>query len=204
MKRIIVNIMVLTSILGLSGCSGTSDPSTWNSEKTDKWFEKGDWHKGWTVTPDNSINRTTLAKACYKNSDRWNKAFAFLKDNDLTKLELKRYDLDGDNLYVLVSEYNTKNPEIARYEAHRKYIDIQYVISGSELIGIAPLASKDSILQEYDATKDIEYFSVKKGITVQATPAKFFVFFPEEAHMPGLKEETNAPVRKAVVKIRID
>jgi YhcH/YjgK/YiaL family protein len=204
MKRIIVNIMVLTSILGLFGCSGTSDPSTWNSEKTDKWFEKGDWHKGWTVTPDNSISRTTLAKAYYKNSDRWNKAFAFLKDNDLTKLELKRYDLDGDNLYVMVSEYNTKNPENARYEAHRKYIDIQYVVSGRELIGIAPLASKDSILQEYDATKDIEFLSVKKGITVQATPTKFFVFFPEEAHMPGLKEETNAPVRKAVVKIRID
>ena len=196
--------MVLTSILGLSGCSGTNDPSNWNSEKTDKWFEKGDWHKGWTVTPDNSINRTTLAKAYYKNNERWNKAFAFLKDNDLTKLELKRYDLDGDNLYVMLSEYNTKNPENARYEAHRKYIDIQYVVSGSELIGIAPLASKDSTLQEYDATKDIEFLTVKKGITVQATPAKFFVFFPEEAHMPGLKEENNAPVRKAVIKIRMD
>jgi YhcH/YjgK/YiaL family protein len=196
--------MVLTSILGLFGCSGTSDPSTWNAEKTNKWFEKGDWHKGWTVTPDNSINKTTLAKAYYKNNERWNKAFAFLKDNDLTKLELKRYDLDGDNLYVMVSEYNTKNPENARYEAHRKYIDIQYVVSGSELIGIAPLASKDSTLQEYDATKDIEFLTVKKGITVQATPAKFFVFFPEEAHMPGLKEENNAPVRKAVVKIRIN
>ena len=173
-------------------------------KKLNKWFEKGDWHKGWAVTPDNSINKTTLAKAYYKNNERWNKAFAFLRDNDLTKLELKRYDLDGDNLYVMVSEYNTKNPENARYEAHRKYIDIQYVVSGSELIGIAPLASKDSTLQEYDATKDIEFLTVKKGITVQATPAKFFVFFPEEAHMPGLKEEINAPVRKAVVKIRID
>jgi len=196
--------MVLTSFFGLFGCSGTSDPSTWSSDKTNKWFEKGDWHKGWSVRPDNSINKTTLAKAYFKNSSRWNKAFSFLKDNDLTKLEVKRHDLDGDNLYVTVSEYNTKNPEDAKYEAHRKYIDIQYVVSGSEFIGIAPLISQDSILQQYDATKDIEFLSIKKGMMVQATPAKFFIFFPDDAHMPGLKEGTNAPVRKVVVKIRID
>ena len=204
MKRIIVNIMVLTSIFGLSQSYGQGDPSTWNAEKTNQWFQKGDWHKDWAVTPDPSINKTTLAKAYYKNSKRWNKAFAFFKDNDLTKLELKRYDLDGDNLYVTISEYNTKNPEAARYEAHKKYIDIQYVVKGSELIGIAPLSSQDSILQKYDATKDIEFLSVKKGAMIQATPAKFFIFFPEDAHMPGLKEGTNAPVRKAVAKVRID
>jgi YhcH/YjgK/YiaL family protein len=204
MRRIIVNIMVLTSIFGLSGCYGQGDPSTWNAEKTGTWFEKGEWYIGWPVKPDNSINRSSMAKAYFKNSDRWNKAFTFLKDNDLLKLELKRYDLDGNNLYVIISEYNTKNPETARFEAHQKYIDIQYVVSGSEIIGIAPLTSKDSVLQKYDPAKDIEFLSVKKGLMVKATPARFFVFFPEDAHMPGLKEETNAPVRKAVVKIRID
>jgi biofilm protein TabA len=204
MRRIILNIMVLTSILGLFGCSGKSDPSTWSVEKTDKWFEKGDWHKVWSVTPDNSTNRSALAKAYFKNSDRWNKAFAFLKDNDLSKLDLKRHDLDGDNLFVIVSEYNTKNPEDARFEAHRNYIDIQYVVSGSELIGIAPLASQDTVHQPYDSTKDIEFFSVKNGITAKATPANFFIFFPEDAHEPGLKIETNTPVRKVVVKVKID
>jgi YhcH/YjgK/YiaL family protein len=204
MKRIILNIMVLTSILGLLGCSGKSDPSKWSAEKTDKWFEKGDWLNGWSKTPDISINRKSFAVSYFKNKERWDKAFDFLKDMDLTKLELKRLDLDGDNLYVIPSEYNTKNPEDARFEAHRKYIDIQYVVSGSELIGIAPLASQDSVLQQYDATKDIEFLSVKKGWTVEATPAKFFIFFPDEAHEPGLKIDTNAPVRKVVVKVKID
>ncbi|MBA4321585.1 MAG: YhcH/YjgK/YiaL family protein [Odoribacter sp.] len=196
--------MVLTSILGLLGCSGKRDPSTWDSERTDNWFEKGEWHKGWTVTPDNSINRTYLAKAWYKNSERWSKAFAFLKDNDLAKLELKRYELDGDNLFVLVSEYNTKNPEDTKFEAHRKYIDIQYVATGCELIGISPLTSQDSVLQEYNATKDIEFLSVKESKMVKATPANFFVFFPEDAHMPGLREENLVKVRKIVIKILID
>jgi YhcH/YjgK/YiaL family protein len=204
MRRIIINIMVLTSIFGLFGCYGQSDPSTWNSEKTDKWFEKGDWHKGWSVTPDNSINKSTLAKAYYKNSARWDKAFAFLKDNDLKKLELKRYDLDGDNLYVTISEYTTKNLEETKYEVHKKYIDIQYIVTGSELIGIAPLTSQEATLQPYNATKDVEYLTVKKGVMVQATPAKFFIFFPEDAHMPSLKDGANSPVRKAVVKVRVD
>ena len=204
MKIQYLKIMALISIFGLSGCSGNTDPSEWSKSKTDKWFEKGDWHKGWAVTPDNSINRLAFLKEYFKDSGRWNKAFAFLKDNDLAKLELKRYDLDGDSLYVIVSEYNTKDPEDARFEAHRKYIDIQYVVSGVELIGIAPLVSRVSVLQEYDATKDIEFLSVKQGMTVQATEASFFIFFPDDAHMPGLKVTTNAPVRKVVVKIKID
>ncbi|MGD0343260.1 MAG: YhcH/YjgK/YiaL family protein, partial [Bacteroidales bacterium] len=147
---------------------------------------------------------TTLAKAYYKNSARWDKAFAFLKDNDLKKLELKRYDLDGDNLYVTISEYTTKNLEETKYEVHKKYVDIQYIVTGSELIGIAPLTSQDATLQPYNATKDVEYLTVKKGVMVQATPAKFFIFFPEDAHMPSLKDGANSPVRKAVVKVRID
>jgi biofilm protein TabA len=204
MRRIILIIMVLTSIIGLSSGYGQGDPSTWNSEKLTKWFEKGDWHKVWSVAPDPSINKASLAKAYFKNSERWNKAFAFLKDNDLTKIELKRYDLDGDNLFVTLSEYNSKNPETAKYEAHRKYIDIQYVVSGNELIGIAPLASQDSVYQVYNPAKDIEFLTVKKEKLLKATPAVFFVFFPEDAHKPGLKETANTPVRKAVVKIRID
>ena len=204
MRRIIVSIMVLTSIFGLSKSFGQSDPSTWSSEKLNKWFDQGDWHKGWSVKPDNSINKTALAKAYFKNSARWDKAFAFLGANDLTKLELKRYDLDGDNLYVTISEYNTKTPETTRYEAHQKYIDIQYVVTGSELIGIASLASQESVLQPYNDTKDIGFYSFKNGKMVKATPTKFFIFFPSDAHMPGLKEETNSPVRKAVVKLRLD
>jgi YhcH/YjgK/YiaL family protein len=204
MKRIIVNIMVLTSLLGLFGCSGSNDPAKWSNEKIDKWFEKGDWKSGWKANPDISINKKSFALSYFKNKERWEKAFDFMKDMDLAKLELKRLDIDGDNLYVIPSEYNTKNPEDARYEAHRKYIDIQYVVSGKELIGIAPLASQDTILQQYDAAKDIEFLSVKNGLSIEATPEKFFIFFPEDAHEPGLKIDTNTPVRKVVVKVKID
>jgi YhcH/YjgK/YiaL family protein len=103
-----------------------------------------------------------------------------------------------------VSEYISKNEESAQFEAHRKYIDIQYVVSGKELINIAPLASVKEVLTPYDASKDIEFVTVSKLIYLKASPSDFFIFFPGDAHRPGLKDGANAPVRKIVIKVKVD
>jgi hypothetical protein len=142
MKKLLLILIVMASLTGLYSCSGGSDPSGWSSRKIDQWFEKGEWLGGWKEVPDESINRKSFAISYFSNRDRWDKAFAFLRDNDLSSIELKRYDIDGDNVYATVSEYLTKNEEDARYEVHRAYIDIQYVVSGKELIGVAPLSAK--------------------------------------------------------------
>ena len=194
----------MAGLSALSGCSGNSGPASWSSNKIDKWFEKGDWLNGWQVTPDQSINRKAFTVSYFKNKERWDKAFNFLKSNDLSGLDLKRYDIDGDNLYALVSEYLTKNEEDARYEAHQKYIDIQYVVSGKELIGVAPMSQKKDILEPYDGTKDVEFLTVHQGENRLAVPDRFFIFFPEDAHRPGLKDGENSPVRKIVIKVKVD
>jgi YhcH/YjgK/YiaL family protein len=204
MRNINVKIMVLISFFGLLGCSGSEDPAKWSITKTDKWFEKGEWLNGWNVTPDASINRKAFAISYFKNKERWDKAFRFLKESDLKSLELKRYDIDGNNLYAPVSEYLTKNEEDARYEAHQKYIDIQYVVSGKELIGIAPMSLKKEVLVPYDNTKDIEFLTVTRGVNYTAAPDRFFIFFPEDAHCPGLKAGENSQVKKVVVKVKVD
>lgn len=198
------SLLILIVMATLSGCTGNSDPSAWSAQKTDKWFEKGDWLNGWQVQPDQSINRKAFAISYFRNKERWDKAFIFLKSSDLTALELKRYDIDGDNLYAPVSEYLTKNEEDARYEAHQKYIDIQYVVSGKELIGVAPVSQKKDVLEAYDSTKDIEFLTVTGGENRPALPDKFFIFFPDDAHRPGLKDGENSPVRKIVVKVKVD
>ena len=198
------SLLILIVMATLSGCSGSSDPSAWSAQKIDTWFEKGDWLNGWQVKPDQSVNRKAFAVSYFKNKERWDKAFIFLKTNDLTALELKRHDIDGDNLYAPVSEYLTKNEEDARYEAHQKYIDIQYVVSGKELIGVAPMSQKKDVLEAYDSTKDIEFLTVTGGENLPALPDRFFIFFPDDAHRPGLKDGENSPVRKVVVKVKID
>jgi YhcH/YjgK/YiaL family protein len=204
MKTSILKIMVFTGLLGFLGCKSSNDPSTWNKKQIDAWFEKGEWLNGWTVKPDATINRKAFAISYFLHKERWDKAFTFLKESDLTNMELKRYDIDGDNLYAPVSEYITKNEEDARYEGHKKYIDIQYVITGKELIGIAPANLQKDILEPYNETKDIIFITVGQIINFKASPDRFFIFFPDDLHRPGIKDGENSPVRKAVVKVKID
>ena len=204
MNKLIACIMILISFLGLSGNRSDTDPSTWSNKKTEKWFSKNEWSVGWKVSADASVNKREFAITYFKNKPRWEKAFRFLKDNDLSKLEVKRYDIDDDNLYATVSEYTTKNEETTNFEAHRKYIDIQYVISGKEIMNIAPIASVKDVITPYDETKDIEFVTVSKKVNYLASQDNFFIFFPDDAHRPGLKVEVNLPVRKIVIKLKVN
>ncbi|MGB8490300.1 MAG: YhcH/YjgK/YiaL family protein [Bacteroidales bacterium] len=204
MKTQIVKLIAMAVIMASAGCSDSERPETWSNQKINTWFEKGEWLNGWQVKPDESINRKAFAISYFKNPERWNKAFGFMKNNNLQELEVKRYEIDGNNVYALVSEYLTKNEENARYEAHRKFIDIQYVISGREQIGIAPLSARIETLEPYSEANDIEFLTVKDGVNHLATPDRFFIFFPDEAHRPGLKDGENSTVKKIVVKVKID
>ncbi len=203
MKSSVLKIMLFIALTGFAGCSQSNDPSTWDAGKIDKWFEKGDWLNGWTAKPDPTINRKAFAVSYFRHKERWDKAFTFLKSNDLPSLEPKRYEIDGDNAYAPVSEYITKNSEDAKYESHQKYIDIQYVASGKELIGIAPASALKEVLTPYDASKDVGFMTVNDGVTYKSDPGKFFILFPDDLHCPGLKDGENAPVKKVVVKVKV-
>lgn len=204
MKNIFLKTMAVLSLIGIAGCKNTSDPSAWSQQKVDKWFEEGEWLGGWQVKPDASVDRKEFAISYFKHKERWDKAFSFLKENNLPGLEIKRYEIDGTDVYAPVSEYITKNEEDARYESHVKYADIQYVISGKELIGIAPAEDLKEVLEPYNETNDIKFMTVGKIHNRIANPDKFFIFFPDDLHRPGLKDGENSTVRKIVVKVRID
>lgn len=204
MKNSFIKIMTFIALLGLFGFKSSDDPSKWNTKKIDKWFEKGAWLNGWQVKPDPSINRKEFAILYFKNKERWDKAFSFMKNNDLTKLEIKRYDIDGNNVYALIQEYMSKDEQTARYEAHEKYVDIQYVVSGKELMGLSPMADKAGILEPYNAEKDIIFLSVGKIVNYKADPGRFFIFLPSDIHRPGLRDGESIKIRKAVIKVKVD
>jgi YhcH/YjgK/YiaL family protein len=204
MKNLSIKIMVLTSLLGFFGCKNSTNPAKWSTKQIDKWFDKGEWLNGWQIKPDATINRKEFAISYFNHKERWDKAFTWLKENDLTKIELKRYELDGTNLFAPVSEYMSKNPDDVRYEAHKKYIDLQYVASGVEQIGIAPLSLQKDILEPYNETKDVMFLTVTREINFKATPDRFFIFFPDDLHRPGLKDGESTMVRKVVVKVKVD
>jgi len=203
MKKTGSFIIILVSVLSFLSCTNSTDPSSWSEAKINKWFESGEFLKGWQVSPDQSINKREFAIAYFRNKERWDKAFEFLKTTDLKNIEVKRHEIDGDNIFALVSEYMTKNEEDAKFEAHKKYVDIQYVISGSEQMSIAPVSKKGEILSPYDETKDLEFMTVSESKSYTATPEKFFLFFPSDLHRPSVKIGENAQVKKVVVKVKL-
>lgn len=131
------------------------------------------------------------------------KAFEILRDSTLSQREDGRYTVDGDKVYYTIQRYTTKAMSQGRLEAHRKYIDIQFLLSGQELLGYAPV--KDlTVAEEYNPQKDIAFFNTPKDITkIKLEPGLFCILFPDDAHLPCCHLAAPAEVRKVVIKIRL-
>ncbi len=117
-----------------------------------------------------------------------------------------RYDLDDEGLFVNIQSYTTNPRENQKYEAHRRYIDVQYIITGKEgfcLKDIGEMKDED-IVTPYSEESDIMFFSNKvEGEYHALTDGEFLVMPPECAHMPGMAVDEPSPVRKMVVKIPV-
>ncbi len=133
---------------------------------------------------------------------RFHQALAMLANTDLEQLALGRHDLDGDKLFVLVQEYTTKAESAGRWEAHRRYADIQLIVRGRERIGIAALEQM-TVDVPHDETKDVALFT-GAGDWLTMTPGRFAIFFPQDVHLPCSELGGGQPVRKVVVKVALD
>ena len=114
------------------------------------------------------------------------------------------YEID-ENTYVNVDIYETKLPENCRYEAHKKYIDIQLLLKGEEIIEYTPLENL-KIKENYDSLKDIAFYydGTLPVIKLKMQPNFFTVLYPTDAHKPQLKISDAQKVKKVVVKIKTD
>lgn len=129
------------------------------------------------------------------------KAFAFLRRQDLAQLKPGRYEIDGDAVYAMVMEVDLKPPEEGIWEAHRKYVDVQYVIHGTERMDVCDISLLKTS-KAYDPQGDAELFT-GKGKSLIVPAGTFAIFLPHDGHMPGLRGDGQpAKVKKAVVKVR--
>ncbi|MDX9755810.1 MAG: YhcH/YjgK/YiaL family protein [bacterium] len=138
----------------------------------------------------------------YPYGKAWETAFAFLTTLS-PDAEEKRYELQGDDMYAMVQQYETRSLEEAKLEAHRQYVDIQMALMGSERMDWFP-ANKSQNNTEYDAAKDVQFYNRPTAAPVSLTvsPHTFAVFFPNDAHMPQLSVGPSPTrVKKVVVKI---
>lgn len=115
----------------------------------------------------------------------------------------ERIELDGKNLFVLHQLYETIDATTQKYENHARYIDIQYILEGTEIIRYADSAGL-TVAAPYDETKDAGFFDLAPGTDCLMGPGDFALFFPRDAHAPKIAAGIPGPVKKAVVKVLIE
>lgn len=191
--------------LALLGCStGAHVPTAeggWTEKKAAQWFRSRVWANGLKLNVAESVNKMEFARQYTANKASWDQAFAYLRDTNLETLAPGKYPVDGENVFVAVTDNPTKEFDKTTWESHRKYIDLQYVVRGAEKIGLAPMATA-TVTKPYDETRDVANYSVE-GQQYEARPGTIYIFFPQDVHRPNIKVEGIEKDKKVVVKVRV-
>jgi biofilm protein TabA len=130
------------------------------------------------------------------------KAFAYITSTDLANTADGKYEIDGDKLKAIISNKNgmTAEESVAKFECHDKHIDIQVCIKGKETMGWKPRENCTQQKGEYNAEKDVVFYSDAPDMYFQLNDGQFVIFFPEDVHAPMIGE---GPIKKLVIKVKI-
>mgnify|MGYP000887716668 CR=1 FL=1 len=128
------------------------------------------------------------------------KALNYLSQTDFTKTEPGKYPIKGEDIFALVSEYETREYNPGRWENHREYIDVQYMALGKERLGYTRV-NTCMPGEPYNPDKDIAFWS-GEGILLEMEEHMFAILYPQDAHQPGIQWGNTKAVKKVVVKVR--
>ncbi len=136
----------------------------------------------------------------YKGLEKIYDVLKFIEKTDFSKMDIGKYHIDGDNLFYMVQEYDTK-PDEGIGEIHYKYIDIQIIVKGEELIGYAPISCEKELVEE-NIEKDYAFYKCKTTKHL-LKDGDFMVLYPDDIHSPGLMNNKPSKCNKVVFKIKI-
>lgn len=127
---------------------------------------------------------------------------AVLQDRDLAALEPGDYPIFGDDIILKIQSYHTKPAGQARLEVHRRYVDIQYIVSGEEKIAVGAIEQAGDELEAHPENDIWFYAGSADALTLKA--GQFMLLFPGETHAPCIAVAESVPVKKALIKIALD
>ncbi len=132
------------------------------------------------------------------------RAFGWLVTADLMSVPEGKTVIDDGTVYCVKSSYMTKDPDDTGWEAHRKYIDVQLILAGSEMMENAPLSDMEE-KTPYDSAKDFHALEGAAAQRIRLGPGHIAVFFPEFANLPCIQGEckSRGSVEKLVVKVAV-
>jgi len=148
------------------------------------------------------LDKIENASLYYGLGKNFETALRYAQEHDLAALEVGRHDIDGDNVYVSVQEYDSLGLADCKLEGHRTYADIQYVLRGTESIGYVNIKDVTPAIP-YDGKNDIEFFS-GKATQLKMPAGTFAIVFPHDIHQPkwAWKERTEH-IKKVVIKVKL-
>lgn len=138
----------------------------------------------------------------YREIGELRKAIDYIMNCELSTLPTGRTEIDGDALFCNVQSYETRPAEAVNGEVHDQYIDLQYMIEGSEIMGYHSRKDAGEVL-EAKPEQDIWFYKNENMSEVLMEAGMFAVFFPQDVHAPCISPEIPGKVRKAVFKIKV-
>lgn len=154
------------------------------------------------------LDRLENSATYYPMGDGLKKALEFLRSADIDALADGRHAIDGDRMYALVQRYETEPADRCKLEAHRRYLDVQYIAKGREAMGYLPLTGRETCA--YDEAKDFvsvscaDGASCEDGARIPMTQGMFMVLYPQDGHRPKCMIDRPEPVVKIVVKVAVE
>jgi YhcH/YjgK/YiaL family protein len=146
------------------------------------------------------IDRLERAEKYYFLNENLKTAFKFIEKNDLKSLKPGKYEIDGENAYLIIAEGKPDADFENKLEAHVKYIDIQMAVIGSFGLSWKAIEDCNNLIAEYEPEEDAAYYSDKSDFEIMLNPGNFAILFPEDAHYPKPPVEN---IKKAVFKIKL-
>jgi YhcH/YjgK/YiaL family protein len=142
----------------------------------------------------------------YLEDKRITRILKLIESLSFNRLPDNLFEVEGRNLYYILSSYETTSDlKLKLPEAHKKYIDFQYIIYGKEQIGLSDYSNIKKISAEYDNEKDIELFEKVENESFFTLNQNYYaIFFPEDIHRPGICINRPENVRKVIFKLLID
>ena len=147
------------------------------------------------------LDRIENAKQYKGLSLRLKKALRYISKTDFSKIENGTYDVVEGEIFAIVNRFETVDAKLEKPEVHRKYIDVQYVFDGEEILGFA-IKQSQPVFKEYDEEEDYELFDAELEY-VKFSKGMFAIFFPNDLHAPSVHLDKMTSASKVVVKVLI-
>lgn len=177
------------------------------SVEAQQWYKKGVWRQSWKVKPYQEMDIQTFYEQYQKHPAMYDSIFQWLRSIDPVKMKADKNVMTWSHAVAHCQDLELRTPECTQWEQHRRTIDLQWVVTGSERLAVTRDTTILDPRNKYNDKKDVQNFKFKKAptpaqyILLDSQPKNFYLFFPSDIHeCCGIARQAET-VRKIVVKI---